>query len=243
MTASSTDPTPAGRDTRERLLDAAEQLFADRGFAAVSVRDIAAAADVNVAAVNYHFHGKESLYHEVLRQVIAAKRDRYLAGVRAAAAAPGAGLPEVVAGFYRTHFEDTLKTVRGGNFVKLLVRELHHGGEGSARILEEQLLPMWAEVASLVMRHLPGASPELAPWIAGSLHGQLVHFTMRWHQIHPCAGPDRGAAEAIRALFPPLADDVDTYIDRAVDHITCFSVAGIKAVAAAAPATPRKEMP
>ena len=44
-----------GQGTRERILKAAEALFAERGFETVSLRDITGAADANVAAVNYHF--------------------------------------------------------------------------------------------------------------------------------------------------------------------------------------------
>ncbi len=239
----SADAASDGRDTRARLLDAAEPLFAQRGFAGVSVRDIASAAGVNVAAVNYHFQGKQSLYHAVLRRVVAAKRDRYLAAIRAAASAPGASLDDLVASFYRVHFEDTLKTAQGGNFVKLLVRELHHGGAEGARILEQMLLPMWQEVSRRVLDHVPGADPARADWIAGSLHGQLTHFTMRWHKVHDASLPP-GAARTFRSLFPPLAGDVDAYIDAAVAHITRFSVAGIRAVAdLPAPAPPAGERP
>ena len=60
--------TPPGeRDTRARLLDTAVQLFGAHGFAAVSVRDIAQEAGVNLAAVNYHFSSKEKLWQEALR--------------------------------------------------------------------------------------------------------------------------------------------------------------------------------
>ena len=53
--------------TRERILKAAERLFAERGYDATSVRAIVAKARVNQAAINYHFAGKEGLYGEVLR--------------------------------------------------------------------------------------------------------------------------------------------------------------------------------
>jgi AcrR family transcriptional regulator len=46
---------------KQRLLDAAERLFAERGFEAVSVRDITGAAKANVAAINYHFGSREGL--------------------------------------------------------------------------------------------------------------------------------------------------------------------------------------
>ncbi len=53
------------RSTKERLLDAAERLFADQGFAATSLRDLTAAADANLAAVNYHFGSKDALLEAV----------------------------------------------------------------------------------------------------------------------------------------------------------------------------------
>jgi len=49
-------------DVRERLLDAAEELFSENGLGATSIRDITKAAKCNISAVNYYFHGKESLY-------------------------------------------------------------------------------------------------------------------------------------------------------------------------------------
>jgi AcrR family transcriptional regulator len=54
-------PNRAGRDTRGRLLDAGERLFATRGIDAVSVRDITEAAGANLAAVNYHFGSRHGL--------------------------------------------------------------------------------------------------------------------------------------------------------------------------------------
>src|SRR5439155_24985380 len=53
--------------TRERIMKAAERLFAERGYEGTSVRAIVAKARVNQAAINYHSAGKEGLYREVLR--------------------------------------------------------------------------------------------------------------------------------------------------------------------------------
>lgn len=58
----------AGHGTRERLLDAAERLFADRGLDAVSVRDVTDAAGANSAAVHYHFGSKQGLATAVLER-------------------------------------------------------------------------------------------------------------------------------------------------------------------------------
>ena len=60
-----------GKATQRRLLQAAEQLFAKRGFAGVTMRDIARVAKANVAAAHYHFGSKEGLVMEMLRQRIA----------------------------------------------------------------------------------------------------------------------------------------------------------------------------
>ena len=51
-----------------RILDAAEELFADHGIAGTSVRNITVKADVNVAAVNYHFTSKENLVKKVVER-------------------------------------------------------------------------------------------------------------------------------------------------------------------------------
>src|SRR3954470_10009122 len=56
--------------TRERILDAALDLFGERGLTGTTVRDIAARAKVNVAAISYHFGGKDELYRAVAGMVI-----------------------------------------------------------------------------------------------------------------------------------------------------------------------------
>lgn len=58
--------------TRQRILKAAIELFADKGYDAASVRAIVAKAGVNQAAINYHFDGKEGLYLEVIKSAFAA---------------------------------------------------------------------------------------------------------------------------------------------------------------------------
>ena len=55
-------------DTKKRILDTAEGLFAEHGFPATSMRDITNAAGVNLAAINYHFGSKESLLIAVLQR-------------------------------------------------------------------------------------------------------------------------------------------------------------------------------
>jgi AcrR family transcriptional regulator len=58
-------------DTRERILDVAERLFMENGYEATSMRTITSVAEVNLAAVNYHFGSKEALLREVFRRRLA----------------------------------------------------------------------------------------------------------------------------------------------------------------------------
>lgn len=61
-------PKPAHFSTKDRILSAAEELFAQHGFAGTSLRQLTTQADVNIAAVNYHFGSKENLVNEVFRR-------------------------------------------------------------------------------------------------------------------------------------------------------------------------------
>ena len=78
----------SGPDTKQRILDAARSLFAERGFPATSLREITKLADVNLAAVNYHFGSKDGLLKEVVNECIEpinAERIRLLDAAESAA--------------------------------------------------------------------------------------------------------------------------------------------------------------
>src|SRR5690606_14469470 len=69
--------------TKQRLIDAAEALFADEGFDRVSVRDITTKAAANVAAVNYHFGSREGLVAVVMARYINPVNEERLARLEA----------------------------------------------------------------------------------------------------------------------------------------------------------------
>src|SRR5436853_374317 len=68
-------------DTKTRLLDAAERLFSDRGFGAVSHRDVALAAGANLAAVNYHYGSKDQFIRAVIKRRMDSINARRLAAL------------------------------------------------------------------------------------------------------------------------------------------------------------------
>lgn len=91
---------PPAESTRETLLDAAEQVFAAKGFAGGSVRDITALARANLGAVTYHYGSKAALYEAV----IARGQEAMLERVQAAAWGSGSALDRVES-VVRAHFE------------------------------------------------------------------------------------------------------------------------------------------
>ena len=66
-----------GETTRERILNAACELFAEKGFSGTTTQDICTHADANIAAVNYHFRSKENLYREVWEHLHALAAERW----------------------------------------------------------------------------------------------------------------------------------------------------------------------
>ena len=87
-------------DTKTRILEAAERLFAERGIDAASMRDIATQAHVNLAAANYHFGGKENLVQAVVARRFAPITQRRMALLDQAEAS-GAAVGPVLDAFLR----------------------------------------------------------------------------------------------------------------------------------------------
>ena len=81
MTQSEVQRSLEARAAQDRLVEAAEVLFCERGFNETSVRDIAAAAGCNVASVNYYFGGKDNLYVEVWHRMLASIREARLTSI------------------------------------------------------------------------------------------------------------------------------------------------------------------
>lgn len=96
--------TEAESETRRRLIEASERLFAEKGFDVVSLRHITSEAGVNVAAVNYHFGSKEGLILEVIRrrvQPINRRRLEILDRLEEAAAPGAVALEDVLDAYFR----------------------------------------------------------------------------------------------------------------------------------------------
>ncbi len=101
-------------DTRTRILDAAEKLFAAKGFDGTSIRAITRAADVNVAAIHYHFGSKEQVLRGVTDRIVGPLNERrfeLLEQAVAESAPEPPSLEAVLDAFIRPDFE-TLRELR-----------------------------------------------------------------------------------------------------------------------------------
>jgi AcrR family transcriptional regulator len=217
------------QSTQDRLLDAAESLFAARGFEDVSIRDLAAAAAVNVAAVNYHFQGKENLFHEVVQRRFVAQRDRTLASLDDLLAETG-GCPrvdQVIRTLVREHLTEAVPGPGKISFMALMAQHLRPGHpQLSGPFFQTLVAPVYGAFSRSLMAARPGLEAEQVSWIAASIIGQIHHLTVRWH-IRQGMENDPESLQIMLEAFPALGRGREEYIDQVTEHITRFSTAAI----------------
>lgn len=165
--------------TRRRILAAAESLFARHGFAAVSLRQITAAARVNVAAVNYHFHDREQLYLDLVRQRLrTVNRERLELLGDAEAHAPGdpAPLSEVFSAMARPLFLPS--AALGPHGPRLIGRLLTEHQAFADEVLRAEFDPTMNRFGQALRRHHPAMAPADFVWrinfVTGALHHAVV---------------------------------------------------------------------
>ncbi|EQD66411.1 transcriptional regulator TetR family, partial [mine drainage metagenome] len=104
--------------TKQRILGAAEALFAQHGFAGASLRQVTAAANVNLAAVNYHFGSKDNLIEAVFRRRLDALNARRHAALAKVEIKPDATLEDALDAFIRPALELALDRRGGAAFMR-----------------------------------------------------------------------------------------------------------------------------
>jgi len=170
----------ASDQTRTAILNAAERLYADRGFGDVTLRDIVAAADVNLAAVNYHFGSKDELIAELfVTRRIATNRER-LNELKAAEAA-GGGRAEIDA-ILRALVGPTLRGCLGpdrerSTAARFMIRASIESVPPIRRIKNREIDHL-KKFAAAMRRSLPGCGEVNLYW---GLHFALAmaHHTIR----------------------------------------------------------------
>ncbi len=200
----------AGDTTRDRILQVAGPLFAERGFEEVTVREICVRARANVAAVNYYFGGKEQLYVETLSQVCARRPDEQI--VRQWP--PGTPVAQKL----RHYIRSVLQHLLGGSAesweVRLMMREIIKPTEAGREFLREHFRRGFEHLLEILDEILPPDMPQhRRHQTALSILGQCVYY--------------RAASRVLPLLL--AEDELKQYfgVEQLAEHITQFSLAAL----------------
>ncbi len=197
--------------TRDRILIAAVEIFAQRGFKDASVREICAQADVNVASVNYHFRNKASLYAESLAFAFRQAGQRYPMDD----ALDSTLSAEVrLTSFIRVFLHKLMDESNLGYHGKLIAREIADPTSALDEIIKIAIIPHFEMLGTIVPELLgPGWSKtDLHRFILGIL-GQCLMF--------------KHSRSIIDRICPDVIASPEE-IDRSAKHIARFSLAAFK---------------
>ena len=203
---------PRGEATRTRILDSAEYLFSEHGINGASLRTIVAHAEVNTAAVHYHFGSKKGLLEAVFaRRIIpiAEERLKLLAGCREGAARPPL-LQQIISAF----LEPGMRGSHGGaTFARLRARMAADASDETRALMEKY----FDRSSALFLEALADALPHLPP---RDLHWRF-HF-MLGTMVYTMANPGR-----IQALTGDACDPSD--MDASLAYLVPFLAQGFQA--------------
>jgi AcrR family transcriptional regulator len=206
------------KDVRNRLLDVAEKLFSERGFADTSVRDLTAEANCNVAAVNYHFGSKEKLYTDVWRHNLLLLRNNQLASIeKVMLENQGAPcLEDLLKSFAEAFIGSLVDETKSNRLLQLMMREMLDKHLPPNMFVDEVINPTLGAMQKALLKTCPGLQESRIALIVFSIIGQLIHAV----RVRTMFG------QSNRQGGLPIFD-----LAEMVDHIIKFSAAGIRACA------------
>ncbi len=211
----------AQSETVERILDAAELLFAEKGFAETSLRLITSKAGVNLAAVNYHFGSKKALIQAVFSRFLGpycASLERELDRRQAQRPARTATLEELL----EMLVEQALAVKpRSGDDLSIFMRLLGLAFSQSQGHLRRYLEEMYGRVFRRYMLLVHEAAPKLPP------------IELFW-RVHFMLGAAAFSMSGIKALRAIAENDfgVDTSIEQVMRLMVPFLAAGMRSASA-----------
>ena len=198
-------------ETRSRLLNAAARLFAERGLAKVTVRDICKKARANVAAVNYHFGGKDGLYRAVMRMAI-----EIMQATTEEAQTAGRGLPaeEQIRAYVSVFVTRILGKGHETWIHQLMLRELSDPTPALDMVAEDVLKPRTTYLCGMISE-LAGCPPDSPLVTRCALSLQSQFNSILW-------------SHAVTRMMH-VAEMPTPTLDEIAEHITQFSLGGILA--------------
>jgi AcrR family transcriptional regulator len=176
-------------DTRSRVLDVAEELFAEQGLDRVSIRDITSLAGVNLAAIHYHFGSKEDLIAAVFERRIVPVNEARLAALQVVEEAAGKRSPtleDILEAFIRPALQSSLDPSKGGTaFAKLFGRCLSEPSPEVEALLKKQFEPMAERMQAMLKRALPHLPRSEIFWRLKFTYGALHHWLLTREKFRP----------------------------------------------------------
>ncbi len=198
-------------NTRQRLLTAGARLFADHGYAHVTIRDICGAAQANIAAVNYYFAGKAGLYDEVVRLAITTMQEVTAEAERLGDRRSADDRLRV----YVHVFLARVAAADAGWIHHIMMREMSEPTGALERIVTDVVRPRMTHLSGIVAELLScTADDPRVSRCAFSIHSQCL--AMMHRPIVDQLNPSSVGAEDVQGM---------------ADHITEFSLAGLWALA------------
>jgi AcrR family transcriptional regulator len=198
-------------NTKDRILGAAEELFAQFGFAGTSLRQVTSRADVNIAAVNYHFGSKENLVNEVFRRRMDDMSEQRLARLREAQETSPGELEPILAAFIQPALALTLDR-HGSAFVRVLARAYAEKNDRLRKFLSDNYGQVLREFAKALSPCLPELGKEDLYWrmdfIAGALTYAMADFGL---------------------IKRPTAMSEKAFADKTAQALIRFGAAGLRA--------------
>lgn len=201
--------------TKDRILGAAEELFAQFGFNGTSLRQVTSRADVNIAAVNYHFGSKENLVNEVFRRRMDEMSAQRLARLRAATAEGNCELESVLAAFVEPALALAQDRHGGSAFIRVIARAYAEKNDSLRRFLSDQYGHVLREFAKAIAVCVPDLGKEALYWRLDFLSGALTYAMADFGTIKRRAGVseashrERAAKELIRFAAAGLMADAN----------------------------------
>ncbi|MDP7061320.1 MAG: TetR/AcrR family transcriptional regulator [Planctomycetota bacterium] len=167
----------SGLGTKQRILDAARTLFAEHGFPATSLREITKHAEVNLAAVNYHFGSKDGLLKELVNECIEPINTERIRLLDAAEAEAG-GQPLVMRDLIRIFLEPAVRELCDqGSAMPCILSRLHHEPHaGLEEMMSDILAPTITRFVTASHRCLPHRTPEELLIRGHFMIGAMLHL-------------------------------------------------------------------
>lgn len=168
-------------DTRERILDVSERLFAQRGLDNVSIRDITGAAGANLGAVNYHFTNKEGLIEAIFeRRLVPINRERMALLDELEQLQPPAepSVEQILLAIIRPVLRDVYCQNQGRAFMKLIGRSLSEPHPVVGQLLKRHFDPLCDRINAMLLKALPHLNPGEVFWRMKFTFGAMHHWLL-----------------------------------------------------------------